>query len=373
MQFAHVVVRPDGWVLEWRWAVYQYQFSTVLLAPVVAGAAAVLGRRWALARPQLATGARGGLGFLAGLAPLAVLVAGVHLVGFVVVVVRAEAVGAPSVADLVPFVPALAQLVVVLALGYVAGWVTRSWLAAPLVAVTVFGLLLGAWLTGRTPLVQVGGATSSLVGLVVDDGVMAGQVTAYLALAGALLAGTVAHLRRQVPVVPLAAAAVGVLAIVGLTRHPGDPLVASPEPLACSGSGPVLCVAEPYRHLEPDLRARLVPLVERLRAAGVDPPDELHQAFYLDLPPGVGSITADALVGEPASTRFAVRSAYESPFCRSSEEAILQGSLVMELDALLQQPPPAVPGTPPGPAGDRLAEVVAELATLCQAPASGDG
>lgn len=363
LQLVHVGFRPTGWVHEWRWAVYQYQFSTVLLAPLAAGGAAVLGRRWARARSQLATGARGGTALVGGVVPLAVVVVLAYLGSFVAVVARAEAVGWPSPADLAPFVPALAQLLLVVAVGYVAGWTTRSWLAAPLVAVVVFGALLGGWLAGRTPLVQVGGATASLVGLAVDPDVVVGQVVGYLALVGALLGGVVAHLRRSSPVPPALAATVAGVAVAGLAVHPGDPLVAIDEPLVCEGTAPTICTAEPYRHLAPDLRVRVEPVLERLRAAGVEPPTELRQAFYLDLPPGVGSVTADALTGEAGSTRFAVRSAYERPFCASPEEAIRQGGLVVAFDELVSATSPPTPED-----RARLAQVTADLASTCTGP-----
>ena len=36
---AHVLLRPTWWRYEWFWAWYQYQFSTILVGPVVAGIA----------------------------------------------------------------------------------------------------------------------------------------------------------------------------------------------------------------------------------------------------------------------------------------------------------------------------------------------
>lgn len=365
-QVAHVLFRPAGWVYEWRWAAYQYQFSTVLLAPVAAGVAAVLGRRWVKAQPQLATTPRGGVGFLVGAASWAAVVTVIYLAAFLVVVVQAEALGAPSLRDLAVFIPALALLWAAIAVGYVAGWATRSWLAAPLAAIAVFGLLLAGWVAGLTPVVQVGGATASLVGLVVAPEVMVGQTIFYLAVAAAAFGVSHARLRRTAPTASVVSVALATVAFAALVSFDGDPLVASNEPLECSGTNPTVCVASPYAHMADDLRSVAEPMLARLDAAGVERPTELRHEFYLDVAgeAGVGVVTTDGLTGNEASVVFGIEVAYSHFSCSTSEDMIGRSHLAAEFSELILNPN-TVAGSPEAA---RLAEVVAELDGLCVPP-----
>jgi hypothetical protein len=328
-QIAHVWFRPQGWVYEWRWATYQYQFSTVLLAPLTAGVGAVAGRRWAAARPLLATGARGTTGFALGAAPVLAPVAIAYVAGYAVViglVASAGTPGGPAVADLALFLPSLALLGAATSLGYTAGWCTRSLLAAPLASVAVFGGLLAGWVGGPLALVKVGGATASLVGLVQSPTVVTWQTLFYVGLGAAALAVTAAVFRRGGWPAPAAALALTTVAMTPLVRWDGEPLVSIDEPLVCVGEAPQICVAEPYERFVPDLRRRLRPTIDRLDAAGIAAPTVVRQEFWLDVEPGVGSIPPAALVDtDPQSTRFVLVSAWLHGQCRSADEQRAQG------------------------------------------------
>jgi len=358
-QLAHVLLRPRGWVYEWRWATYQYQFSTVLLAPLVAGIAAVIGRRWSSARVQLASSPRGGLGLVLGAVPVTLVVLGAYVAGFVVVVVLAKGAGTPgmpSAGELALFGPAMAQLIVAVAGGYVVGWWTRSLLAAPLVAVVVFAGLLGGWVGGEVALVKVGGASASLVGLQQAGSVIQNQVVFFGFATVAIGGVAVARLRRSGWAVPAGAAVIALVGLVPLLNWTGEPLVAVDEPMVCSGESPRICVAEPYERFVPDLRSRLDPMVERLQVQGVAVPVEVRQAFYLGMDPGVGAVAQEALVSEdPQAAEFALVSAWLHDECTSAEEMRAQSQVLATLQDSLRSPTAA-----------GLADLVAALDAMCR-------
>jgi hypothetical protein len=314
---AHTVLRDDRWAYEWRWASFQYQLATLLVAPVVAAVASWEGvslRR--SGDPVIAAGRVMSFSALA----IARLV-GWIVVGYVagslavlVQVLRARGLGVPPWEATVMFAPALAQLAAVVVTSFWLGWSARHAMVVPVVAVGWFAVLVGANVLLPDDVARVGGATSSLLGLQVPTRTQAFQA----AVAGAFVAATVLARwwvdrqgtevgRRVMGAVLSGLVAIWVLHALHVPSDGFFRLVPVTE--VCERSEPSVCVATDYRPVLPRLHEQLEPVLVEVRALGVAPPEELHQD------PSVDPVLADLIHGGEAHAPHAVVNAWSSIDC----------------------------------------------------------
>jgi ABC-2 type transport system ATP-binding protein len=280
----HFAMRDHGWRREWMWAFDLLAFSVMLTGPVVAGLAAWEGARWASTRSLVAVGQRAGAAIAQYLGAMIAWVVALYLVaiGVLAVVVISGPVDAwPSTAVFGTVPPLLALLSAEIAAGFLVGWWLQRSFVAPLLAVGVFAA--SVLLYGIEPglFVELGGATSSLLGLAPKRSVQLMEVVFYaaftvtLVLAAALVADRTRP-RLRVALVLLAAgtsvSAVGVVAL-GTTRF-----VEIAVDVECDGVRPEICLADGYRDLRPRLEATLGPAMRAVEAAGVDVPQRATQA-----------------------------------------------------------------------------------------------
>jgi hypothetical protein len=245
-------------------------------------------------------------------------VVGVYLVGVLAVVAAVRLAGTPGW-------PPLAALVAVpAALGFLVGWsavgcaigisVGRAAAIAPTVLVGSLAIaILGYFLPGH--LTDVGGATASLVGLQVVEGLFASQALLWTAIAAASIAALVRPVARAVPVLAVAIA-VGVAAFAWQIQMGEDRLEPAPAELSCEGDGAVICLAPGYEQFRPHVEAATAPARRLLAAAAID--DELvftQDAPHMDRYERAAYIDAAMLRGDQRSGAVAVANALIPPTC----------------------------------------------------------
>ena len=319
----NVAARGTVWKHEWLWAFYQYHFVTVLLGPIAAGAAAWAGRQWSVTAPMVALGRRGVLGPAAPWISFYGWVVACYLAGLAgvcLVVVAAGTPGAPDLAAWRTLAPPLGLLAVVTLAGYVTGYLTRRRMAAPVVAVATFGVLLLLYVAGPGNYVTVGGASSSLVGITPKPRLELAQCVLYAALCcGLAMAVAAAGRRLRVPgrvlVAEVVVAVVAAVAVAGITAQGGNVFRDEDTPVTCAGSAPQVCVASGYTADLPRLRATLAPVVGVLAAAGATPPATFNQRAD-GTHAGVAQLDVIALLAHPgALAQSVVLSGYLDPSC----------------------------------------------------------
>ncbi len=269
---AHVLLRPTWWRYEWFWAWYQYQFSTILVGPVVAGIASVWGASWSKARGSIEPSGRVGPTLVAALVALAVPITLVYLLGLagVSVVVARTTGSAPDAATLGTVFPALALLLACAAVGLGAGYRSGVRSLAPVWTLGVFALLMATYTAFPDRFGKVGGATASLVGLRTRPVVELGQVFEFTGIAIVAIALAGLGRRSRGGLAGLAAGVVVAgLGIAVLVPAGSNEFEARPVHLACRGSGPTICLADGWTAAEPELRAILGRYDRALVAAGL--------------------------------------------------------------------------------------------------------
>lgn len=279
----HIFGRGRIWAHEWLWAFYQYHFVTVLLGPPSAGVAAWEGQR--VARSGEVTAASGATLRAAVLAWASVyawvLIA--YAVGLATVVTLVRMAGTPGWPDRVSVStvgPAVALLAAETAIGFMVGRLVRSPLVPPVVAVGCFLVVLFFYISGPARLVDVGGASGSLLGLAPRSELQAAQILLYLSLTLAAFLGLL--WAQRAPGVMRAGATIVALAVVGVTgrnvvAQGPDSFREADVPLVCVGTRPEVCVGPGYRRLAPAVRDILLPYVEELEAAGAPVPERFAQ------------------------------------------------------------------------------------------------
>lgn len=279
----NTAARDHLWRFEWRWATFQYHFGVLLVAPVLAGAAALVGARGASAR-WLSRPAGSAAGALAPLAVTIAAGAGAYVAAFAVpaaIVVRSGTADRLTLGTVATFGPALAVLVAAVGLGGAIGarWPVR--LVPPLTAAATFGLLLGGWVAGLERLVRVGGAGTPMTELAPQGAIQVAQIAAYLGAAGAAFGWVGMRLGGRPSALRLAtwSSLVVGLAAAGWLATTDHPLLHHPRAeLACVSdpAGQRYCAAPPYRSELPPLAAHYGPLVARVRAVGADVPRRIR-------------------------------------------------------------------------------------------------
>ena len=330
---AHIALRPRLWAHEWFWAIYQFNFVTILIGPLLAGVAAWEGWRCSAAADLLDTGAQprrvAAVTWLATLLwGLLVFVVGLVSVGIIVRV--AGTPGAPPLAALASVLPAMGLLAAECAVGLLIGWWVRHVLAAPAAAVGCFLLSLWLYVSGPTVLIEVGGASGSMIGVSVRVGPALAQLAYFAAvvLLAVLLvgrprpwSGTPAALASLAPAATAGVLVLGTASI--LVAQGPNRLQPAPEALVCVGTAPQVCVSAGYVRYAAGARAALLPYLSRLTEAGVPVPAKFAQ----DVNPGgltVGPIESTLLLGRVDGAGFAVINSYLSKKCPIDQDPSLQ-------------------------------------------------
>lgn len=285
---AQLWLRPRPWVHEWYWTIDVHNFTTILLAPLVAGIAAWAGAEWSATADWAASLGRSMRVVRGAVLPIAVLSSVVYTGSLVVagaMTSTAGTPGLPSISELVAALPALAAIWLATAVGFAAGWVARKPLVAPVVALTLFGVLFAGYTVLPEQWFRIGGATSSLLALAPRTGLQLLQVLFYVAMGAASLQIAVHYTSRHQEArwitVTLAAGCAGLLLAIGGMRF-----VETPPKLRCAGSAPRICLGNGYDHLRAGTRQTLGGPFRKLAAAGFSPPATVTQDV-LDVQPNV--------------------------------------------------------------------------------------
>ncbi|MFD4242810.1 hypothetical protein ACFWP3_14585 [Streptomyces sp. NPDC058525] len=303
----NTLLRPMAWQHEPMWAVYQYNFTVMLLGPLLAGVAAWEGHRLSRADAFLYAHHRPLAMLAAAWAALTAWSAAAFLLGLALVLGLVAWSGTPPVLglpELLTPLPALTLLGLACAVGLTAGWLGGDGgkLAAPMVAIAVFLAFLLLYAGDLSEFVMVGGATSSLVGLRPKAGTQTSQVAFYLAATLlALLAGAwSAALHRLRPRHLLAAVATAVLCALSAghlaAAHPLY-LEARPGDVRCHGTRPEICLGRGYTSYEPHLRANLTPLVRAMTRLDLPAPASFRQDA-LRSTTDTGQLSPDTVTGD---------------------------------------------------------------------------
>jgi hypothetical protein len=319
---AHLGLRPWNWTSEWLLATWQYSFAIVMLAPLVCGFTA-----WAAA--SLARGA--GPGIRAAGRVRAVLarcvfetIAGpvlVFLCGYLLVLVVAWAVGSPGTlesGDVLPIVGPLTALLCYSALGAAVGWRLPHVATAPLLAMAAFGLGVLAYGTPMSFIIDVGGASGSLLGLEANPARLALQSVFFVVAAS--LAVALADddpLRSTGRRVRLTAALGGLVALAGVVAATEPPrlLVKTDDEIVCgqaSRSAPQVCLGPGYQERIVPISAALAQPTSAALTLGAVLPNRFDQRFAV---PGAAVIDPEVLRQGPDAPAQVVVNAILPPGC----------------------------------------------------------
>ncbi|MFE2326633.1 hypothetical protein ACFXD5_22325 [Streptomyces sp. NPDC059385] len=304
----NTLLRPMPWRHEPMWAVYQYNFTVMLLGPLLAGVAAWEGHRLSRADAFLSAHHRPLAMLAAAWAALLAWSSAAFVLGLALVLGLVTSAGTPptlGLPELLTPLPALTLLGLACAVGLTAGWLGGDGgkLAAPMTAIAVFLAFLLLYAGDLSEFVMVGGATSSLVGLRPKAGTQTSQVTFYVAATLlALLAGAwSAALHRLRPRHFLAAAATAVFCALSAGHlAAADPLYleARPGDVRCHGTQPQICLGRGYTSYEPHLRASLSPLVHAMERLSLPAPASFRQDA-LRSTTNTGQLSPDTVTGDP--------------------------------------------------------------------------
>ncbi|MFJ9941558.1 hypothetical protein [Streptomyces erythrochromogenes] len=303
----NTLLRPMGWRYEPMWAVYQYNFTVMLLGPLLAGVAAWEGHRLSRAAPFLSAHHRPLAILTAAWAALLAWSAAAFLLGLALVlgvVTWAGPLPTLGLPELLTPLPALALLGLACAVGLAAGWLSGGGgkIAAPMTAIVVFLAFLLLYSGDLSEFVMVGGATSSLVGLQPKAGTQTTQVAFYaaatlLTLLAAAWSAALHHRRPRHLIAATAAATLCVLSAGQLAS--ADPLYleARPGDVRCHGTRPEICLGRGYAAYEPQLRARLTPLVTAMAELDLPAPASFRQDA-LRSSTDTGQLSPDTVKGD---------------------------------------------------------------------------
>lgn len=263
------------------WAVYQYNFTVMLLGPLLAGVAAWEGHRLSRADAFLSAHHRPLAMLAAAWAALLAWSSAAFLLGLAMVLGRVAWGGTPptlGLPELLTPLPALALLGLVCAVGLTAGWLGGDGgkVAAPMAAIVVFLAFLLLYADDLSEFVMVGGATSSLVGLRPKAETQTSQVAFYVAATLlVLLVGAWSAALHRLRLRHLLAAATTAVLCAFSAGHlaSADPLYleARPGDVRCHGTQPEICLGRGYSSYEPHLRAHLTPLVQAMAQLNLPP------------------------------------------------------------------------------------------------------
>lgn len=282
-------LRPLDSLHEMQWAIYNFHFVTVLLAPLVAGLGAWEGVRFSATKEAVDARNEARRAVTAIWASLMTWTSLAYLVGLTSVVIAVKLHGTPghpygTALQTTP--PALALVGFACASGLVVGWKTEKWISVAMMPLVVFAMILFGYSVDYA-FVRVGGAGASLISLSPRQPVSAVQFSFYAA-------ATIAALGLS-PRIP-GMLSRGVFASIGvviaaaiLLAGTEDTLEVVRADVACEGDRPEVCLTVEYERYRPDLIAALDPLVAAIKASGHPAPVRLTQDLS-DVGPLVGFI-----------------------------------------------------------------------------------
>ncbi|MFB8125730.1 hypothetical protein ACFVG1_24895 [Streptomyces bacillaris] len=306
---ANTLLRSMSWRYEWMWAAYQYNFTVMLLGPLFAGIAAWEGYRLSRSHEFLLSHQRTVRILAASWAALFAWCTAAFVLGLAVVytiVVMAGTPGFLSGREALTALPALMLLGAEGALGLALGWTSRSRMAAPLTAITVFIGSIWLYTSDFAPFIVVGGASGSLIGLQPRIGTQLAQVVCYTLVTLAVLAlgsWVATHYRRPHTALVIVLTCLMAASAIHLANRPALMLEARKGDVVCSGEAPEICLGRSYTRFEPDLRARITRYTEALNGIGIAAPKQFRQdAVYASadvVPLDLGDVTSnnDMLLG----------------------------------------------------------------------------
>ncbi|HEY8982517.1 MAG TPA: hypothetical protein VIU15_23375 [Streptomyces sp.] len=298
----NTVLRTMTWRHEWMWAVYQYNFTVMLLGPLLAGIAGWEGYRLAKAQSFLLSHQRPIKVLASATLALWAWCAFAFLLGLVMIGGIVISAGTPwqaGVHELVTPLPALLLLLAECAIGVIAGWLSGSKLAPPLAAIVVFLASLLLYSGDLSEFVMVGGATGSLVGLEPKMATQAWQcVFFFLAALIVILGGAWLATWYRIPRWPVMSIAAVVTAVAAVQLGSVSPLYleARKGDVVCQGSVPEICLGRSYQHYEPHLRVSLMPLEKAITGLGLQAPIAYRQDA-LTTKAGTAQLGLDTITG----------------------------------------------------------------------------
>jgi hypothetical protein len=315
------LLRSMAWRYEWMWAIYQYNFTVVLLSPLLAGVAAWEGYRLSRSSAFLTSHHRPFALLAAAWGALLAWCVTAFVIGLALVLGIVALSGSPltiGIPEIVTPVPAVALLAAVCAVGLTAGWLSGSKLTAPLAAVTVFLASLLLYASDFSEFITVGGATGSLVGLQPNVPIQMSQ-TAFFALAAALaiIVGAFLASWYRSPRWPVVAVAAILTVASAYHLSTSGPLYleARHGDVTCSGSHPSICLGRSYTQFEPELRTSLRPFVTAVENLGIRAPSSFRQDAVLSSHT-TGQISLDTMHGDKDLLVDMFLGTYYSPRCQ---------------------------------------------------------
>ncbi|MGW0602158.1 hypothetical protein ACWD11_34285 [Streptomyces sp. NPDC002776] len=316
----NTLLRSMTWRHEWMWAVYQYNFTVMLLGPLLAGIAGWEGYRLAKAQEFLLSHRRPIALLATATAALWAWCAAAFLLGLIMVGGIVAGSGTPwqvGVQELVTPVPALLLLLAECAAGVVAGWLSGSKLAPPLAAITVFLATLLLYAGNLSAFVMVGGATSSLVGLAPKMATQTWQSLFFVLTAAlVILAGTWLATWYRTPRWPVMGAAVLATAAVAVQLATVSPIYLERREgdVVCHGASPQICLGRSYQHFEPHLRQALSPFIHAIDKIGFQAPVSYRQDAHISQP-GTAQLGLDTVTGNKELLADMILGTYYGPDC----------------------------------------------------------
>lgn len=291
LMLASFFLRPLEPLIEMTWAIYNFNFGTVLLAPILGGLAAWDGVRLSSARGIFVARGHALRSVVAHWAMGVLSVAVSYAVGAGLVAFAAHNSGTPAFPGALQawtIVPAVGLLSFALAIGYVVGWHTSQPIYVGVVPVIVFSAIIFSY-TVNLNFVRVGGATASMVSLRPRLDVGAAQLVFYIG--GSVLALSMAAGGRRLSArAGAVAAGLGALALSGAFLLAADGTLETISPdVRCVGDGPELCLSPEYERFRARFVAASGPLVEALDSVSVPKLERLTQNG-LDVGVGIGFI-----------------------------------------------------------------------------------
>lgn len=318
---AHVGLRPLQWRYEWLLSTWQYSFSVVMLGPLLSGFCAWAAASMAAARPAIEAAGRVPAVLVRVVAETSRWALAVFTAGYLLVMATTAMTSSPGalqVMDVIPIIAPLAGLVFFCVLGAAVGWRAPHVATAPLLALAVFGVGVIIYGTRLSFLIDVGGASGSLVGLAANGQRIVLQVAFYA------LAGTAAVLsaprdpfagRRRRRVQRAAIGGTVLLLALGVLWDPPRLIADTTTEMACGQADPVaplVCLGPGYADRVGALSAALAEPLAKAVTAGAALPDRFDQRPGI---PGVAVVDPHMLSQGPDAPAQLVANALLGPGC----------------------------------------------------------
>lgn len=282
---AHLAFRPWDWANEWRLVAWQYAFALVMVGPMAAGFSAweatqVRKRGVAVLAAGRSTPA---LSFVVWsiacwtIIPFAIGALFIFTYTFV-----AGAPGGPALGDLAPLILGVLSIVFFCSLGTVAGWRFPHMLTSPLLASILFGCTVVLYGTDLSFIVDLGGSSASLLGLIPNKNRQILQAAFFIVGAAAALYGAGGDPYRSrlgAILAKVLIAATLALIIFGAAKSPERLVPTMTDEMVCMSSARDVrvCLGPGYSDRLPGIVSALDAPLSKLEDAGIDAPKEFDQ------------------------------------------------------------------------------------------------